>query len=715
MKPVWIVEPDNSEPSTPDQLGSSFLKPKCSYNYDMTYYISHANTRFIDASHMAHLIDSTWRKHLYNGLPAVLEYPQVTFAESFHGTRRCLSFLKTPKDIFNYYFKMCQIVAPSCIDEMLNSDLNIVLPYFSFLKSFIHKHIDELPPISYCYSELDTIAGYPEQDHRALPEDATAWLTDSVNDLHSDKWWADEVFSLLNRSRVSQTDLPIRFIDYVKSPWLWVTSGAASQSKLLLDEEKIKTKFGAALSLTTNELLQAVLHSVSPNSVNIDIFVKADERGFKRRLIANMDLGSYLVAGYIRYLLEWLNGPLPSWMTATTSPNKDLNIVKLLRRQARSVPLDESKFDHHVSRAAWLGFITAMKTLFPDNFGIDLFEVMFNNSLYRTEDGQKQHWFKGMPSGLAITSLCNTLFNYVKQQHLLSSVHFALGDDVLLFPEFDYSLEQISKYYSTFGAEVNVLKNWESNKYAEYLHFLYSRHGRVGIPARIYGSLIYAMQFKDTTPLQRINELTQLFKDFYDRSCLPMDEDLVAGDLARAVSKRWAGFSKATAREWLHIPKALNGYGLLPYSNNQFQVRTLTHKTLKYRNNLYDLNDVVKPIVTEWKIVPYRLNNAVFQKGSTLHMPQPQNIEEWVARLNFDVPGYSKTQLQYAHEVIPLPEIPYVSTSRMSQFASTWKYNAYPNISGSAVSRTTRFIKGSLLLADQVQSWLRTNAIYVYV
>ncbi len=96
-------------------------------------------------------------------------------------------------------------------------------------------------------------------------------------------------------------------------------------------------------------------------------------------------------------------------------------------------------------------------------------------------------------------------------------------------------------------------------------------------------------------------------------------------------------------------------------------------------------------------------------------MPQPQNIEEWVARLNFDVPGYSKTQLQYAHEVIPLPEIPYVSTSRMSQFASSWKYNAYPNISGSAVSRTTRFIKGSLLLADQVQRWLRTNTIYVYV
>lgn len=706
-----FLKPEYTEPYSRDATNSN-VKGLKHYKYDMTYYMSHPQQRTTDATDMARLVDNLWSR--FKQLSPSSDYPDVLFRDTFHGTRRCLNFLKTPEDIFKYYFQMCKIVPPNSIFDLLNTSIQKVIPFFSMLKSYIHTHIDSLPPISYCYSELDTIAGYPVTQHRALPEDPRDWLTNVVNDLHDSNWWGQEIYSLLLKN-VKQSNNPLmRFIDFLKSPWLWVTSGAASQSRLLLDEVPVRTKLGAALSLNTDQLLGCVMHSLNPESVNLDIFVKADERGFKRRLIANMDLGSYLIAAYIRYLIEWLDGPVPHWMTATTNPKRDLEVISLLRLHKRSMPLDESKFDHHVSHAAWQGFLLALDSIFPQNIGVELFTCLFKNTRYKYEN-RKDKWWSGMPSGLAITSLANTLFNYIKQQAISSPIHFALGDDALLFPEPGYTLKQISEYYTTFGAEVNVTKNWESTHYAEFLHFLYSTNARVGIPARIYGSLIYGLQFKDVTPLQRINELTQLFKDFYDRAVLPFDHELVAADLARAVSKRWAGFSTQVAKTWLHIPKALNGFGFLPYVPKQFTVKTETARKLRYSGSLYTLKDQILPLKTTWSIDNIRLTSSKFRRGAKLRIEPPTTMQEWVDRINFSSKQYTPIELQYGQETIPLPELDYVSTSRMSQFATMWRYNAYPNITGSKRAQDTRFIEGSLLLAQQVRSWLAQNTIFVYV
>lgn len=685
------------------------------YTYDMTAYINNHTLRLQDSKHMARVFDREWFLFSRNDKNRSTDYVDITFEESFHGTRRCLQFLHTPQEIFEYYFHMCSIEKPLCITQLLKSSLQIVVPFFSHMKAYIHNHIDELPPISYCYSELDTIAGYPEEANRALTDNPVDWLTNDVIDTHTPQWWANNITTLLLRSQIPRREPLISFYQFLCSPWLWVTDGASSISKLLLNGKKVRSKFGAALSLTPTELLASVIHAVNPKSINIDIFVKQDERGFKRRLIANMDLGSYLIAAYIRYLIEWLDGPVPHWMTATTNPNKDKEVIDLLRLKHTAMPLDESQFDHHLSRKAWLGFLKSLDFLFPNNFGVHLFHVLFQNSLYFDRvTNARGPWIKGMPSGLAITSLGNTLFNYVKQQAIISPIHYALGDDVLVFSD-GYSLRQISKYYQTFGAEVNVKKNWQSSHYAEYLHFLYCTHGRVGLPARIYGSLMYGLQFKDVTPLQRLNELTMLFKDFYDRSVLKFNYDLVARDLSRAVSSRWAGFNSEVAKQWLHIPKALNGFGFLPYINKQFIVTNDTISKQHYENSLYQLPDKIVVQSSSWRIIPFKLNSAQYHTGNIFHMPPIQSMSDWIARLNFSVPGIPKVVQQYASETIPLPELEFISTSRMSAFAATLKYNAYPNISGSIVSRTTRFIKASQALADQVISWMRKYAIFVYV
>lgn len=684
------------------------------YSYDMTKYINNLQLRYQDSLTFAKIFTTEFDKFVATHEPDS-NYVDLPFKDAFHGARRAFQFLHSPEDIFSFYFKLGKIVEPDCVPRLLKTSLQYVVPFFSHMKHFIHTHFDQLPPIAYMYAELDTIAGYPLQQYRALNDDPYKWLTEDVDDQHGAEWWSQQIQTLLYKSAHMSSKMLISFTQFVESPWLWVTNGATTVSKLVLDGQKVGTKFGAAVSLTSQELIDQVLHSLNPKVANIDIFIKPDERGFKRRLIANMDMGSYLIAAYIRYLIEYIDGPNPQWMTATTGPFLDAQVSNLLKQNQRSIPLDESAFDHHLSRNAWLGLIDALEHIFPHNFGVTLFNLLFHNSIYHDrESDTKGPWYKGMPSGLAITAIGNTIFNYIKQQTIESPVHFALGDDVLVFNE-KIQLKDLEKYYSTFGAEVNANKNWESRKYAEYLHFLYTKHGRVGYPSRVYGSLIYALQFKDTSPLQRINELTQLFKDFFDRACVEFDFHLVAADLSRAVSSRWAGFSARVAEQWLHIPKALNGYGFLPYNNLGFTVVNDDIKEKYYSGQRIRLPRKIEIVKSHFKLYKYKLKDVTYHTGNELHLPPIENFEDWERMLNFDYPQYTHTEIKYASGPIPLPEMPYISTSRMSAFAERFKFNAYPNCHGNEITRTSRFILASLALSRIVSQFMIANDWLVYV
>lgn len=686
------------------------------YNYDMTYYITRKDLRLKDSTYMAKIFTQQWSlfktqttKHNY------IDYMDIPFRDTFHGSRRCFNFLKTPEQIFTYYFTLCEIAVPECIPDLLTTSIQIVIPFFSHIKAYIHNNIDTLPPISYCYSELDTIAGYPKTEHRALNDDPVDWLSRDVADMHSADWWAARVYAVLLRHRRPANSTLLSFEEFLRRPWLWVTDGASSVSRLKLDDKIVKTKFGAALSLNLDQLIACVLHAIDKKSINIDIFVKPDERGFKRRLIANMDLGSYLIAAYVRYLIEWLDGPTPHWMTATTKLSEDKRVVDLLRLHKRSIPLDESQFDHHLSRAAWLGFLRALDCLYPENLGVYFFHLLFSNSkFFSRETGQRGFWLKGMPSGLAITSMGNTLFNFIKQNPIYSPIHFALGDDVLLFNQ-AAQLDELSAYYQSFGAEINIKKNWTSNQYAEFLHFLYCRHGRVGIPARMYGSLVYGLQFSDTSPLQRVNELATMFKDFFDRACVALPEQLVAADLSRAVSQRWAGFSAKVAMRWLHIPKALNGFGRLPYDYTEFRVNNLKTREHRYTNSVFEIPSIYEVVESRFELIPFNFRMSPFRTGAPLRLPEIQTFEQWKQRLNFEVPGLSALQVKFAADTIPLPELDFVSTSRMSNFAANYRFYAAPNLHGSRERITRRFISASLVLAAFVKEFMNKEHWLVYV
>lgn len=714
LTPVLIPKITHSSTQLQAQLFD--INPVLTVNFnrqDPSIYIDNQSKRKHDSEIMANIYSREFLNFISNPENRDAAYVDVNFSDTFFGTRRALQFLHTPAEIFRYYFTMADIVMPTIIDQLLNTSLQFAIPFFSHMKRFIHRHIDSLPSIAFMYSELDTIAGYPKEEHRVLNEDPKQWLTDDVPDQHDSKWWFNQIYCLLLSNAHIREDRLLSFIEFVSSPWLWITPGASRESKLFLNGHRVATKFGAALSLTVEQLLICVVNAVKPNTLNLDIFVKPDERGYKRRLIANLDLGSYLIAAYIRYLIQYIDGLVPRWMTATTQPAVDQQVFRLLQRCQRAIPLDESSFDHHVSRAAWLGLIEALNVIFPNNVGVCLFTLLFMNTKYiDINTGIKWSWKKGMPSGLALTAMCNTLFNYIKQQPIQSPIHWALGDDALLFNE-TIQLNTIESYYDTFGAEVNANKNWESRKFAEYLHFLYFPHGRTGYPARIYGSLMYAMRFNDITPLVRINEIATLFKDFYDRALLHMNEKFVAADLSRAVSTKWIGFSATQAMQWLHIPKALNGFGKLPYNYAIFKVKTESTEIQTYENALYNLKPVRIPKKTSFSIFPYKFKVTNYRVGPPLHMPPIENLDQWIARLNLDS---SLTDTHMADlGLIPLPVVDFVSTNKMSDFAQQWSFNYYPNHRGNRISQTNRLISASVGLVSMVLQWMTENKLCVYV
>lgn len=598
-----------------------------------------------------------------------------------------------------------KISQPSTFLSLLTKPTNVTVPILTNWTNYVRKHIDELNAAYYMYLGFEQFSGYPDLAHRTTTDDPWKWLGEDVKDQHTPDWWTA---AFERTTKPKPTNMPYyEFDEFVRARWVWVTDGSTRYSRLLWDGEAMRTKFGAAVSLSDDELL-ALAHD-SLRGTQIDMFVKPDEKGYKRRLIANMDLGSYLVAAYLRYNLQRILGIEPEFMTATTDFDQDIQVMTLLRGKQVAIPLDESAYDYHLSRNMWLGFLEYVRKHFPQCAG---FVSMFHSTYVRAAQG-KFKWNKGMPSGLALTSLLNTWTNYIKQSVIDSPIHFALGDDALIFND-QVSLTDLEAYYATFGAEVNPKKNFRSRKYAEFLKFVYTRDGRTGYPARIYSSLIWGLKFSDNTPTARLQELATLLKEWYDRAILPPNEAVIACDLSRAVSTKLKRFSASDARTWLHIPSAYGGFGLVPWVNARFRTRVTTEK-VQYTGNLIRLPPRARVLETEWSIERLSLKYRPFKLGPPLHLPPVDTMEQWERRLNGEDVDLPNNQRSLALATIPLPRMSLVSDVKMSQLAASLGYNSYPNLRGSVATIEERLNSAAASLHIEMARRLGHSAIVCYL
>lgn len=633
--------------------------------------------------------------------------PEKLFKDSFRGVRRALRHLESPQQILEFYIDVARL-NPRVI-ELLDMPTNVVIPFLSKFKTFLHNNADFVPDFRY-YMDLANIAGYPAMIDRELSDDPTLWLSTPTESAYTQSWWANAFQCSFNESFKRPRAPQLSYKQFVLNRWLWSTDGATRFSSATLDGEVQRTKFGAALSISDEDLLRHAFLD-DDSAFDIGIFLKPDEMGFKRRLIANVSLGPYILASYIRYLVERFVTDSPLFLKLKLTPADKLDVIDLINKRNVMLPLDESAYDYHVSRESWLGFISFLGSAFPDNDACALFSRYFENAHW-SFDGKEGSWLSGMPSGLALTSFLNSWMNYIKQKVVVPGhLAFAAGDDVLTAPFRDQRLEDIESGYEVFGSAINAAKNWSANKYAEYLKTIYHQGGTTGYPARIFASLIWAGQERTFLPSDRLPELGELFKQFYDRLGQPLDEELVAGDLSRAVSHKVRGFGKTVAKQWLHAPKAYGGFGILPYNELQFRWEVSVLKRKKWDNVLIRVPEVALfDGKVDLKIIHRRLAiDKTIYFGPPLKLPIVTNLKEWEARLNGEDNPIKGNFGKMALDVVPLPTMNGISSANMSAFAKMYQVNVYPQLVGSSDTKLDRLVCASMWLADAVQQFLQDH------
>lgn len=631
-------------------------------------------------------------------------YENVPWSMAFEGRRRCMQWLRTPSEMVSQYFSWVGVEASEYV-KLLSYPLSYVLPLFKKIKIYCHNNYENFGACCRYFVDLDAISGIPITKIRSSGDDPYKWLTQTVMSLYDRNWWKKQFLETFSQFATHSPSNFLTLQEFALNRWLWVTHGSTKFSKLMLEDKVVKTKFGAAVSLTDDEILKHIDDALAGKpEEQIKVFVKPDEASFKRRLIANVPLGGYIIAAYVRWLLEQYLGKEPGFEKLNTTILDTVNIVRLLKEGRVALPLDESAYDYHVTRDSWLGFFDFLDYAFPGNVGCNCLKRYFNTANWHFEDTQDK-WMKGMPSGLALTTFLNSWMNYIKQKTIVNSdIHWACGDDVLTFPyDKDISLLDIEREYAKFGSEANATKNWRSTRFCEYLKVLYGRYGTSGYPARIYGSLLFSKEPSPTNPNEKLYELTDLWKQFFDRMGLPMDEDLVARDLASAMSKKIPGFNKYTAKLWLHSPKIHGGYGKLPYNDFTFTWELEDKIVTSYTLSRYRLPPVVKYSgKTRLLIGKYKTKESSFKFGPPATLPPIQTEEDWIRRLNReDIPDRGPFTGMVL-DLVPLPVIDFVSVASMSKYAAANYFYCYPNLRGSWNQIANRLISGSKLLARSI-------------
>lgn len=637
--------------------------------------------------------------------------PSIPWRDTFNGVRRALRYLSTPDDIVGWYCEKTN-VPRSWLGALLDHPTNVVVPYLSEVKTYVLRNIDRLGLRAKAFVDLANLAGYPKQNFRKMTDDPVAWLSSPVHSSFSAGWWSEQFRVTFAASAAAPRGL-VSFRDFVLSRWLWVTPGATSLSSAMLDGKLVRTKFGAAVSLSDERLLQLVFDPAPGKESDIGIFLKPDEMGYKRRLIANLPLGAYITAAYVRFLLESVVGLSPAFMKLAPTPIDGVDVISLLRAGSVAMPLDESSYDYHVTEESWAGFEAFLVSTFPGNEGVALFSSM-RRRLRWVFDGQTGVWVKGMPSGLALTSYLNSWMNYIKQRSIVkdSPIHWAAGDDALVFTSM--SLDTVEKEYQKFGAVVNSTKNWKATTAAEYLKVLYHRGGSTGYPARIYSSLIWAGVERQFSPVEKLNELAELWKQFYDRLGSPFDVGEVARDLVAAVRHKLVGFNQTVARQWLYTPRARGGFGKWPYAPLRFKWEAKVMSRSRYTGTVIRVPEVAKfdNSSFSFSVLPSSLGQRAFRVGPPLRLPPVTSLPEWERRLAGEDNPVSGQFRTMALDTIPLPVVDGVSTRVMSFFASFHSLNVLPNLSGGSEVVVARLVSASLHLVDAVRDWMDSRRLF---
>lgn len=459
--------------------------------------------------------------------------------------------------------------------ELINNSYQLSLSWHFYKNELIKKGkasiIDKynLDEAIYSQDELKELSNYcfyhgmEDYEYIVGIDTLYGWRKDADDEMIVDKIkaWVNNDFK--PNYKGSETEFNLRFRKHIRSTLRWKerkqrmvttardfctnivsqgTTGSAydpitpkENIKIVDPETGIRVKFkktkytkSASLSVTTK---MKRLFKKRKQSARVSHKV---EFAPKVRIIVSSDYNTTLKMRFIdEWLTPWLSGLEKSTLFQTTSQTLQMwrkftdNNLNLY-----NVPIDQSAFDHHVTKEMVLIMLEEIRSLISD-FAIDnqeLLDVM-DTIIYALDGGEivyepegkgkVRHVFayeSGILSGWQWTALLDTLANiaeYMTMVDLIQSEKIemvtkqfnAQGDDGLVRLTKPISCLALITAYNQCGFEVHPRKTFISKHHNEYLRKYSSNNKLNGYPSRMVTKLLWLYP-GDMLPISEIEKLT---------------------------------------------------------------------------------------------------------------------------------------------------------------------------------------------------------------
>lgn len=576
------------------------------------------------------------------------------------------------------------------------------------------------------FVDLKTLGDYvPDLTPEQVAELTVEWIDDDIEHEFADGGF-DSLFYqgcihfLKSGSQTPAIDLSVD--DFLKDPMYWATTGTSDGPRLNLKVGNMnfkarKGKWATACASDLEEL-KKIFWSDAPQTNKA---VTKRELG-KARIIIAGDLPNYLRMSYIS---KWLESRLSRHPNTTLFFNKEqmltlwTDMIKRVSEKMKvSLPIDESKYDHYVSKRMIQIMFRAIKDfikLYEPMYQKELIAALdateqslfhkFANIYINTKNGRKiVYWRKGLMSGWRWTALLNTMANVAKLfafrtkiQNRLNisgtlgdplSYIVAQGDDVDAETSSLEMADALLSMYTETNFVVNPAKLFISLDTDEYLRQLAEQDRIGGYPARGISSLCFRnpLTAEKAVGEERIRELASNWL-LSSRRCgtrQEVVEALMTTDIANA-----NGVPKHLINTMIHAQSTNGGLGLAPLNNCVIEL-------IKSRQTRPPPQFKSSPLLSSY---PSELQNAI------------QNI--WIAGVDFG-PKYKKEYTQFSiavKNVLPEPNWQYknLNISHVSKFEPVMRRDVSPSITAAYQATVNEMRMQEILLT--ANNWLTPTSV----
>jgi len=553
----------------------------------------------------------------------------------------------TIRSIFANYFKFCEYRNYTWLStvfaKMEPAVLNKVL---SDLNTWAKKELSLVYPpkdwIKLC--ELSPLVGFPKNEERIFKQDIFLWLAKAVPDPQIPNDFIYDNMKMLFGFKIKDGGslADVSFEEFLLTRWRWMNDGAAKDSILMINGEKIKTKKGLGLSVSNKRLLELASFDAIYKT-GLRAFVKTDEKGLKGRFVVNAPFGLFV---HLKYVMDKVFKDFPRMNSRLPTYNKEVDKILVIQRSMSQgvfhIPIDFSAFDSTIHLKFFDTFVKVIRSLYPNDYEVLKSINILARSLrvipvYNEKGINVGRWMNGVPSGLYITSFINSVINVVCQLYVekLSNGKykslFGSGDDGDLISTVTPNLLELKEYFGKTGLEINIEKNWFAPGLTEFLKMIITTNQVFQYPARAFASVCWAYpsNFNNITIYGKMFTIASVWKEFFDRMLI-YDEELLINDLFNAIKGKLPKFGKKLIKDWLHIAPALGGFGLLPFVQNKRVIIKSQRKNLVAKNLINKRYPMVSDFIKDVKIISmepkYHVNTRVTHSESIKNVMKTNHI-----------------------------------------------------------------------------------------